>query len=357
MKTMTIVLGCLACYLGDALGAAPVKTVPWNGYKGAVTFTFDDGCPSQIANVLPALKSRGIHATFFLPGSAVSGTNKSAWIQAAKDGNELANHTVSHIDLTTLAGAAAVAPEVNDQATALRNLDPSVEAVTLAYPYCNTNAVIDSITDLQTFIARTCSGSALFSWSTKPANWMQMTSNSLHGDTSVNKALNDIDSAAKGSRWLVTLDHCVGGDWLSITTAQAMSLFDRAIADSLWIDTYQDVAGYWRASFTMDTVQAKAQASSWTLAWKSPHARMPKSVMLRVKLDSTYFGATFQVYQKGVEIPKQSDGSYLIDFMKLQLTVSSTSPTKLLGKSPRHGERFSAQGAMTYNLIGQRVGL
>ena len=54
------------------LSAGPLRTVPWNGKAGAVSFTFDDNCASQITNVLPSLKSRGLHATFFVTGGVSS---------------------------------------------------------------------------------------------------------------------------------------------------------------------------------------------------------------------------------------------------------------------------------------------
>jgi hypothetical protein len=49
---------------------------------------------------------------------------------------------------------------------------------------------------------------------------------------------------------------------------------------------------------------------------------MPKSVLLRARLDSATFGGTFTVRQDGAILPRQTDGTYLIDFMKLRLDVS-----------------------------------
>lgn len=326
-----------------AASASPIATLPWNGHQGAVTFTFDDACASQVANVLPALKSRDIHATFFIPSGSTFNMNKPTWKQAAIDGNELANHTVSHLDLTTLADS-KVATEIANQAAFLRNLDPSIEAVTLAYPFCATNAAINEIANRENIIARTCGGNAQFAWNTKPAQWMSATSFILQDDATAAAALTEIDKAAKDGTWFVTLNHGVGGDWLAVTTQQVEAMFDRAKASKVWIGTYQEVAAYWRASTTMDTVSATAGATSWNLKWTSPHPKMPRKVLLRVRLDPAIFGESPSVAQEGKVIPKGSDGSYVVDFMKLGMDVAKEGSASLAKSLPAARLRARAQG-------------
>ena len=57
----------------------------------------------------------------------------------------------------------------------------------------------------------------------------------------------------------------------------------------------------------------------FTVKWTSPHTHMPKSVPLRVKIQGTE-GKT--VSQKGNVVKPNSDGSYTIEFMALELEVS-----------------------------------
>lgn len=369
MKTNSILpAGIALLSLCVSATAAPVKTVPWNGKAGAVSFTFDDNCASQIANVLPSLKKRGINGTFFVTGGFTG--SQAIWKQAALDGNELGNHTVSHNDLSSMDSATLV-KEIVGQAQALRALDASVEAVTLAYPYCNTNALVDRITDRENLIARTCGGSAQFAWTSKPSNWMRMTSLIVSDDASAAAALTSIDDVAASGSWLVTLDHGVGGDWLAITAAQADAMFDRALARKTWIAPYQTVAAYWRAAQVMDTVTAKASATGWTLSWASPHPKMPRQVALRVQLDSAVFGAAPTVSQNGTPIARETDGSYVIDFMQKTLAVAKAGATGIdasgLGAMPvrvvRSGETLRVEGlrAGTYrwsllNLAGKSLG-
>ena len=46
----------LVCLCFAFVWAGPVKTVPWNGYVGAVSFTFDDALKNQIDNLKPILE-------------------------------------------------------------------------------------------------------------------------------------------------------------------------------------------------------------------------------------------------------------------------------------------------------------
>jgi peptidoglycan/xylan/chitin deacetylase (PgdA/CDA1 family) len=336
MTNSILPAGIAILSLYASANAAPVKTVPWNGKAGAVSFTFDDNCASQVTNVLPSLKKRGITGTFFVTGG-FSGA-LSTWKQAAMDGNELGNHTVSHPNLTTLSDSASIAKEIIDQAIALRAVDPSVEAVTLAYPNCATNALIDRITDRENIIARTCGGSAQFAWTSKPSNWMRATSFIVSDDASAEAALTSIDAAATSGSWLVTLNHGVGGDWLAITAAQADSMFDRAIARKTWIAPYQTVAAYWRASQVMDTVTAKATATGWSMSWVSPHPKMPRKVALRIRLDSAVFGTSVTVTQNGTAIAREADGSHVIDFMQKTLAITKVGSIGI-GTMPKEGAR------------------
>ena len=71
----------------------------------------------------------------------------------------------------------------------------------------------------------------------------------------------------------------------------------------------------------MDKVTASSGNGPWNLKWTSPHSKMPKSVKLKVKLDAATFGSDITVSQSGTVIPKNTDGSYTIDFMKLAMDV------------------------------------
>lgn len=76
--------------------AAQDKTV-WNGKKCAVVLTYDDALNVHLDNAVPLLDSLGLKATFYLSGySGVLNNRLAEWRAIAKEGHELANHTLNH---------------------------------------------------------------------------------------------------------------------------------------------------------------------------------------------------------------------------------------------------------------------
>lgn len=56
----------LICAVAFAF-AGPIKTVPWNGHKGAVSFTFDDGLASHVGTLKAMLSTMpDIKVTLFI---------------------------------------------------------------------------------------------------------------------------------------------------------------------------------------------------------------------------------------------------------------------------------------------------
>ncbi len=328
--------------------SGPVTTVPWNGHTGAVSFTYDDARSSQIPNLLPQLDALKIKATFFISATGTGGNfeaRKTDWIQAAKNGHELANHTKSHVNVPADPDASSI---ISEMAKYLRALDPTVESLTFAYPNCNVNGKTGISSE--NFISRSC-GQNNFAWASQPTDWMSVPGLILT-PTNVNTAITMLNTAKSGNSWVSTIVHDVkeDPDSYSLTPADNKKMIDAAVANNLWIDTYQNVAAYYRAHFVMDAATESLIDAGWGLTWTSPHPKMPKSVKLRVKLAAATFGSKFTVQQTGVTILPEADGSYVIDFMKLSLKViQGTSgvkslalfPDKLFAHRMRNGIAFS----------------
>lgn len=310
-----IQIGCALALVGASVaGAGPITTVPWNGHTGAVSFTYDDARKSQIPTLLPQLDVLSIKATFFLTYGAGGdlSTNKSAWIQASKNGHELANHTYDHVNVSD--GNTSIKMMANE----LRGFDPSVEAVTFAYPSCAVGGKNEVAAEA--FMGRGC-GSASYAWDTQPTDWTNIQGLILQSGAP-GPGVTAIGGAKTNNTWVTTIVHDVTGspDQYSLTPADNKSLLDAALAAKVWIAPYGTVGAYYRAHFTMDALTVTG-SSPWKLTWKSPHPKMPKSVKLRVKLAAATFGDQIDVYQGGTRIQKESDGSYVIDFMKLSMDV------------------------------------
>ncbi len=74
------------------------STSPWpNGCSGAVSLTFDDGRPSQLARAVPLLNEMGLLATFYVnPKGDDWLADLAPWRDVAAAGHEVGNHTVNH---------------------------------------------------------------------------------------------------------------------------------------------------------------------------------------------------------------------------------------------------------------------
>ncbi len=74
----------------------PDFTFP-NGAKAAICLTYDDGLPSHIHTVVPALDKYGLKGTFYITLSSSSVKEEmEKWKQLATNGHELGNHSVYH---------------------------------------------------------------------------------------------------------------------------------------------------------------------------------------------------------------------------------------------------------------------
>ena len=88
----------LALALLPALaGRTQQPTDDWNHKQCAVVLTYDDAIDADLDNVIPALDSVGLKATFYLIGrSPVIAKRMEEWRAAARDGHELGNHSLTH---------------------------------------------------------------------------------------------------------------------------------------------------------------------------------------------------------------------------------------------------------------------
>jgi len=91
-----------------------ICNVPHGGQK-RVALTFDDGPSAMTPEYLSVLREKGVHATFFLIGSNVQRQPGLAAMIAA-GGNEIGNHTYSHLNLAKASVTEAVYDLLRGQA-------------------------------------------------------------------------------------------------------------------------------------------------------------------------------------------------------------------------------------------------
>src|SRR3990172_1304496 len=149
MKTASrgfMVLLLLVVFPATSLAAHSITKWPDNK-KGAVSLTFDDGCPSHISIGVPSLNARGFKGTFFLPSNSI-GTGITpgwdSWRNAASYGHEIGSHSMSHPDLTTLP-LSQVQYEMEGSKAAIDDQIPTQKCLTFAYPMGKLNDAVASI--------------------------------------------------------------------------------------------------------------------------------------------------------------------------------------------------------------------
>ncbi len=116
--------------------------VPTGFNRGLVTVTLDDGWSNQYTNARPILTRYGLPATFYIISGEL--TNQPYYMTGnelrtlATSGHEIASHTVTHTDLTTLTSS-QLTTELSQSQTTLQNL-LGMPVPNFAYPYGAYNA-------------------------------------------------------------------------------------------------------------------------------------------------------------------------------------------------------------------------
>jgi peptidoglycan-N-acetylglucosamine deacetylase len=147
----------LAVLLAPPASTQQVK--PTTSQKPMICLTYDDGLLTQLTTAIPQLDSAGFKATFFL--TSIQGSSQSdvigqtpevvlGWHDAAKNGHELANHTLFHPCPMNLGWNKSLAidnysfdqiiSEIKTQNELLALLDPKRGKRAFAFP-CNNSIV------------------------------------------------------------------------------------------------------------------------------------------------------------------------------------------------------------------------
>ena len=382
-KTLALTSG-LAFGLAGIAMANPIKTIPWNGHIGAVSFTFDDALENQVKNLKPILDELpDIHVTFFLTemGNGLK-QNAAGFAALAKAGHEIGNHAKSHGHLSGITSNEELKEEIVKFADTIEQVlaenGANTNVVSFATPFCENNNQVKIVIDSRHFINRDCGWHGRNEWDEQP-DWLALKAKVwTRSGATLPEMLSSMDTAAfignfeganpwdvqiKGGTWLVVLNHGVTddqGDDYAIDPADIKKIFERAIEDKLWIAPFGTIGAYYRAHFIIDQTIAIPTEDGFTVDWDIPNVYMPKSVPLRVNIDTKSVGEKVVVEQNGQKILPESDGSYVIEYMARELRVRKAGagdepPTAL----PKAANITNSTASTTYTLFdlnGNRLG-
>jgi peptidoglycan/xylan/chitin deacetylase (PgdA/CDA1 family) len=130
----------VACFLGALLAPAVAEAAPT-----IVSLTFDDGTADQYA-ARTMLAQNSLHATFYVNSNNIGASPYFlSWDQVAglaADGNEIAGHTLDHVDLTSVTSTEATRQVCDDRQALISH---GFNVTDFAYPYGSSNLSIESI--------------------------------------------------------------------------------------------------------------------------------------------------------------------------------------------------------------------
>ncbi|WP_437817477.1 cellulose binding domain-containing protein [Sorangium sp. So ce1078] len=278
----------------------------WAGFRGAVSYTFDDSNSSQIQNY-DALNALDVPFTFYLQ-TGKSESSNPVWQRAVTDGHELGNHTKSHSSNDNGSDT--------DAATQFIESKFGVDVWTMAAP--NGSSVYTNLARTRFLINRGVANNLIGpNDSTDP-----FTLPCYIPPTGASTAMFDdqISSARSAGKWRTVLVHgFTGGSDGAYQPVPLRGFLDhvqhtKALGD-MWIDSVVNVGAYWRAQKVLSSVSPTTSGNDRTWRWTLP-ANFPPGKYLRVKVS----GGTLK--QGGRTLAWDDHGYYEVALDEGSLTLS-----------------------------------
>ena len=221
-----------------------------------VTIQFDDGNADTIQWIDGSLNTHGFHATWYVNSGSIATAGHLTWAQLtslSQAGNEIASHTVNHVDIKKLKLAAARIQVCQDRMTlAAHGFQPE----SFAYPFGDYNSTVETqvVQYCGDNSARTVTGvndRRVFAETIPPLNaFATRTPPDPKRGTTVATIEGYVTSAEQnGGGWVqLTFHHiCNGCDAYSITAIDMQSLLDwlstQVTTGAVAVETTKQVIG------------------------------------------------------------------------------------------------------------------
>ncbi|HEX2673752.1 MAG TPA: polysaccharide deacetylase family protein [Polyangiaceae bacterium] len=299
------------------------SVVNWAGFKGALSYTFDDSLQSQVTHY-EALNAVGIHVTFYLVPFN-QGSNP-IWVKAVADGHELGNHTMNHCNAngtgcTSGGTSRGQDAELDDNTTFLMGKAGVTGVYSFASPFGDINWT--EAASKRFLLTRGVSdGSILPNDGTNPMSLPCHVSNGNPGGETAIGGFNVVsdDVRAKGS-WRTILMHNVDPDIndygynpVKFSEVVDAMTYTKNLGD-VWADTVTAIGSYWRAQKTLSVVKPQSVGNDQVYSWTLP-AHFPPGQYVR----ATVTGG--KVKQCGTELTWDDHGYYEINLDAGSVTIS-----------------------------------
>ncbi len=291
-----------------------MRILPWNGYGGAFSLTFDDGDVSQAKIALHILDSFDKKGTFFLTGgqSAFEKIWKEAWI----NGHELGNHSMHH--KLPITGEEYDAYEEVVKAKHFLEKRYGGVVLTNAYPY-------SFITDGQikylqgTHIgARAGDDGQVMLKAEHNVDWYRIPSFVATTDTDIVTYKRMIEQAVEERAWVVLMIHAIegiGSGYEPIPQEVLKGVLDEITKKNIWVAPFGEICAYWRAQKIVETAMRENKTEN--IVWNVP-AFFKRKTVLKVESD---LNEKYQLLQNGNIVVKTTGGFYEIVFNEGMLQI------------------------------------
>jgi peptidoglycan/xylan/chitin deacetylase (PgdA/CDA1 family) len=271
-KRVISILGAICCWsllLNAQVAGAPAsrsakagttRTFHWpKKYRAAVSLSFDDARTSQIDKGLPLFTKLGVKVTFFVQPEGVQ-ERLAGWKQAALDGHEIGNHSVSHpctgnyhfsvdnaLENYDLKRMVQQIDEANDRIQKLLGVKPK----SFAYP-CGQKFVGRGI-DVESYVPfvaeRFLVGRSYLSESSNDPVVVDLAQamGTPFDDMDFAQMKEVVDEAAQQGRWVIFVGHEVGSRGYQVTDTKALEALCRYLKDptnKIWLGTIEEIGSY-----------------------------------------------------------------------------------------------------------------
>ncbi|MFN8438221.1 MAG: polysaccharide deacetylase family protein [Cytophagales bacterium] len=283
--------------------------------KAAVALTFDDWSAGHSALVVPELTKRNINATFCITN------NVGAWssVQSAYNlGNEIANHSKTHMDLTTATAAQKNTEIRGAKNTILSNLK-NAKVLSYIYPYGAYNQeVIDSVKKSNHIGARSVypsSGNYSYNFAPTDDDYYKVLTTAMDSTVTLGQYYTQIKNIISGGGFLTYLYHSIysadiqDNNYAQIHVKNLSKQLDTLVSqkDNVWITTFGQAIQYHREKKTAvlsETSAPFASGSTWklNLTDQLPDSLYFQALTVQVRIPDTITNV-LSVMQNNASIP------------------------------------------------------
>jgi len=285
-----------------------LRVLDWAGFKGAVSYTYDDSQPSHVQHY-DELQATGIRQTFYV-NRETGIASLATWQQALADGHEIANHTAHHCRAPsaqipglngcifgTLPADATPDSEIDQNTEWITSAVGAPGVWTMATPFGDANwdpfASSRFLANRDVFQAMVAPND-----DTDPFHLpCYMAGATQDGGITDSEAEFEglIDTARAEGKWMTFLFHTIlptPDNWYGPVDIGSItgSIEHLQQLGDVWADSMVFVAAYWRAQklFNSLTPTRRGRVTTWT--WELP-PNFPPGMFLRVTVDG---GRLFQ---------------------------------------------------------------